>query len=45
MDNFIIIPVSSDPLNIEIVERNGKTLQKNEYLENKKSFLNEIKIS
>ena len=45
MDEFIIIPVSSDPLNIEIVERSGKILQKNEYLKNKKSFLNEIKFS
>ena len=42
VDNFIIITVSFDPLNIETVERKGKNLQKNEYLKNKKSFLGEI---
>ena len=39
----IITPVSSDPLNLEIVERKEKKLQKIEYLENEKSFLDEIK--
>ena len=42
VDNFIIITVSFDPLNIETVERKGKNLQKNEYLKNKKSFSGEI---
>ena len=30
------VPVSSDALNLETVERKGKKLQKIEYLENKK---------
>ena len=30
------VPVSSDTLNLETVERKGKKLQKIEYLENKK---------
>ena len=40
---FHNISVSSDPLNLETVERMGKKLQNTEYIENKKSFLNEIK--
>ena len=39
----IITPVSSNPLNPEIVERKEKKLQKTEYLKNEKSFLNKIK--
>ena len=35
-------PVSSNPLNLENVERKEK-MQKIEYLQNKKSFLDEIK--
>ena len=37
-----IIPLAFVPLNLEIVERKGK-LQKFEYLENEKSFFDEIK--
>ena len=37
-----IIPVLFVPLNLESVERKGK-IQKCEYLEKEKSFLNEIK--
>ena len=39
----IITPVSSNPLNPEIVERKEKKLQKTEYLKNEKSFLDKIK--
>ena len=39
----IITPVSSNPLNPEIVERKEKKLQKIEYLRNEKSFLDKIK--
>ena len=38
----IITPVSSDPLNQEIMERKEKKLQKIEYLKNEKSFLDKI---
>ena len=40
--NVIIIPVSSDPLNLETVESKEKAL-KNEYFENVKRFFDEIK--
>ena len=40
--DVIIIPVSSDPLNLEPVKE-GEKLQKIEYLENEKSFLDERK--
>ena len=39
----MIMPISSDPLNLENVERKGKNYKKNKHLENKKSFLDEIK--
>ena len=35
---FIIIPVSSDPLNQKSVERKGKKLQKLEYLTERKEL-------
>ena len=38
-----IIPLPFALLNLESVERKGKKLQKFEYLENKKSFLDEMK--
>ena len=38
-----IIPLPFVLLNLETLERNGKNLQKFEYLENEKSFLDEIK--
>ena len=38
----IITPVSSSPLNQEIMERKEKKLQKIEYLKNEKSFLDKI---
>ena len=41
--NVVIIPVSSDPLNLQNVERE-KALQKMEYLENENSFLDKIQI-
>ena len=41
--NVVIIPVSSDPLNLQNVERE-KALQKIEYLENENSFLDKIQI-
>ena len=37
IQNIIIIPVSSDPLNLKVVEK--EKLQKIEYVENKKRFL------
>ena len=40
---FHNISVSSDPLNLETVERIEKKLQNIEYLENEKTFLDEIK--
>ena len=40
--NVVIIPVSSDPLNLETVESKEKAL-KNEYFENVKRFFDEIK--
>ena len=40
---FKFIPLSLVLLNLEIVERKGKKLQKLEYPENEKSFLDEIK--
>ena len=40
--DFIIIPVSSDPLNLKNVERK-KNFKKIEYLENNNSLLDEIK--
>ena len=43
MISVIIIPVSSDPFNLETVESKAKKIQKIEYLKNEKSFLNKIK--
>ena len=40
--NVIIIPVSSDPLNLETVQRTKKN-QKIEHLKNEKSFSHVIK--
>ena len=37
IQNIIIIPVSSDPLNLKVVEK--EKLQKIEYVENEKRFL------
>ena len=41
--DVITVPVSSDPLNLEAVERKEKELQKTEYLQNGKSILDQIK--
>ena len=38
-----IVPLPFVLLNLESLERQGKKLQKFDYLENEKSFLNEIK--
>ena len=42
-NSWQIIPLSSDLLNLESVERKGKKIQKLEYLENEKRFLDEVK--
>ena len=41
--DFIIIPVSSDPLSLETMESYGKMVQKIKNIENGKSFLDGIK--
>ena len=38
IQSIIIIPVSSDALILETVERKEKNLEKIEYIENKRSF-------
>ena len=43
IQDVIIIPVSSDPVNMVTVKRKGEALEKLEYLENKKTFLVEKK--